>query len=253
MWTDRPVKRNDAVPAGVFIALALMVLSTGSCRRSAPEGPQQQDLWLEVPLPPTPALDVSPTGQDSPRALLKKWHKAILNDDLKSFLECMEGSPDYLDLMKANLETVRVAYAFKAALEKAYGPNALEKYNAVELDLGEVSMEPMVVPEDPAWIDTLDIREQEKGRVTTVVNNDTMHLVLRDGVWRVDVKASLPPDIVPKRTLTVWRAWTEAMRRTTKDAGEAGLTIRELRKRSGTRLKEVLEYLKRVREESGTP
>lgn len=127
-----------------------------------------------------------PVGQDSPRALLRKWHHAIVAGKAQEFVECCAPmGRGWGEAQKECMKWIRSVQAFKRALQDVHGADAWREYVTAAEKGGGLSVG--AVPENDAWTREVDV--EVKGDVATYLcpaGGFPRKLVRRGGIWYFD-------------------------------------------------------------------
>ena len=157
--------------------------------------------------PGTPAAAVAQADTTAPRALLARWHQALVSADKSAYLACFVGSQEELVLALAGQEVVQANYAFNRAVVAAYGPDGWKVFqtsDGARIDL---------FPREPAWSGRITVVRAgriafaylPRGRVPLVLSEES-------GVWRIHAGSLVPPGIDANRAAEYQFRWAAALR-----------------------------------------
>jgi hypothetical protein len=94
-------------------------------------------------------------GQDTPRGTLRKLHGGVARGDVQSVAECLGGyGGGRRELAAVFIEWVQVAQSLKAEFIERYGRAKAETL------LHSPKLHITVYPEDPNWVDAVDIQKE---------------------------------------------------------------------------------------------
>ena len=133
-------------------------------------------------------------GQDTPRALIYKWHKAIVENDRDMFLQCCYiENPEWRKAAIQCLLFMNKSIEFKSAIEKQFGPDGWSKYRMICIRKGGLSAKPP--PVNSNWIPKVKIN-QENGHASFEFPGSIFpnKLIKKGDVWFLDVKESVAFD-----------------------------------------------------------
>lgn len=105
-----------------------------------------------APEPPATETPSPPSGQSSPRELLRKLYRSLRDGDKEAHMECHFGNPPAYVACSGELFSLwQVIYQFQAKLRTTFGENAWEDY----CELGSH----VVLPDrdDPSWAENTRI------------------------------------------------------------------------------------------------
>lgn len=202
---------------GALAPIILLTLVIAGCQREQPKA----------------SLQTRPQGQETPQATLRKFHRAMTENDVVAAIECYTGPKGYEGMVKAGLVYTRSVWAFHDALEKVYGPSAVTQYKEAKTDpAGDFD----VVPRS---VESLDLERISVDGDTVVAwdpdRKEETTLVRRDGVWRIDAGQA---DVrVQTRIL---EASADIAAQAIHEMGRNGQTIPQLKQSLGKRILRVV-------------
>lgn len=170
--------------------------------------------------------------QNTPEAVLRKIHYAVLNNNRKQFRKCYRipsGGEAYLD---AIFDDFVAQYKLVEAIKKAYGKEGMAYYKDVRT-CKEVGMYTFLPPPiDKPWWEHKDVGIQNKGDGVCYYDpylNKECKMTRADGVWCVVL-------VLPK--YASWEAECHKMLTKTiyaclPDVGKSGVTIDDIRRKTG--------------------
>jgi hypothetical protein len=149
-----------------------------------------------------------------PRALLARWHKALVAGDKNAYIACFTGSDDEIVLALAGMEAVQANYAFHDAVVKEFGQGAWQ---------GFVS--------GPAQIDIFPKEETWPGRITAVQTGAVafgylprgrvpLHMIEEGGQWHIAAASLVPPGLLAKQAADYQMRWAASLRKLTQQVVE---------------------------------
>jgi hypothetical protein len=142
-----------------------------------------------------------------PRALVARWHAALVSGDKAACVACFVGTRDEQVLALALLEVVQASYALRDAVVSVYGQEgwqAIERSKAARISL---------LPRDPGWAATVTIARMgqaalgylPKGRVP-------LHMSETNGEWRLHASGLVPPGQNAGRAADYLFRWAATLR-----------------------------------------
>jgi len=167
------------------------------------------------------------SGQDSPRAVVRKWHHAQLKGNEKQFVECILGDEAYKEFARRGFPFSQATYGYRRALIKAYGPNACEEFDKRKV---ESNIKLRCPPLDPEWSEKVKINVD--GDVATFEMKgwyEPGRLAKKEGLWFMG-----PSDVARDELedyAETMEALARAVRRATQDLGKPGIDIAEAKRR----------------------
>ncbi len=188
-------------------------------------------------LPGCKSVDI-PTGdekgQSTPSELIAKWHKAAINGDLSAYTECFSAdSQKQLELIKIHYSTIQDLYEFEAALKKAYGDDALEKYRKIEINGANCNF--LAPPkDDPEWSQQtkIEMTGEDRAVASLLLDPDSetpsaMPLYRTKGVWVIDTKEAFKDC---DACIDLYKQMAEMIARARKRVGKPGVTLEDVKK-----------------------
>jgi len=148
-----------------------------------------------------------PQDAAGPRALLAKWHKALVTGDKNTYVACFVGSDDEIVLALAGMEAVQANYAFHDAVVKQFGPDSWQAFSS-----------------GPAQIDIFPKDERWTTRITTVRTGVLafgylprgrvpLHMIEDGGQWRIAAASLVPPGLMAKQAADYQMRWAASLRK----------------------------------------
>jgi len=192
----------------IVVAAVLALLMVSGC------GPTKDAAPASAPA----ALAQADTA--GPRALLMRWHQALVSGDKAQYLACFVGSEDELVLALAGLEAVQAAYAFHNAIVSTYGADAWRAFQTS--DGAQIGL----FPRDTQWTRRVTVIRQgdiafgylPRGRVP-------IHMSQVDGVWRIHAGSLVPPGFEARRAADFQFRWAAALRNLIPRVGQRQLAM----------------------------
>jgi len=122
-----------------------------------------------------------PAGQDSPRALVKKFYRALRTKDKALFCECCFGTLQ--DVAVAEYELIQTVLATRKLITKTHGPEAFGKF-----EKEVVGSWCVLGVDDPEYADSVRIQADDEGGQAFVYGPRFPGYVLKrhkNGAWRL--------------------------------------------------------------------
>ena len=163
---------------------------------------------------------VPPVGQDSPRAVLVKAHRALIDKEERRFVECFATrNDDERAAVAAAFDCVQAAYGLRLALREHYGKDAWDTFLSLKALPAELAAH--IWPRDEGVDGAAEIREAgSEARIEVPWRAEALSLRLQ-GVWRIELFA--PGTDLRARREALARA-AEALRMARDGIGKPGVT-----------------------------
>lgn len=189
-----------------------------------------------------------PAGQDTPRQMLEKWHRSVLDGDKKAFLECYYGqSSDWLNANETQFKFVQTVYGLHDKLLEAYGEGAVEKFRAMKIDGTEFRF--FIAPrDDPTWVSRFELSvigdkaELKNPFVNPRWSPPPWPLKRIEGIWAFDVQTGP----TPREVVTQFGVWIRAIEKTSTVVG-ARAELRDVKKELMKNIQREAEGIRRNR------
>jgi hypothetical protein len=149
-----------------------------------------------------------------PRALLAKWHKALVAGDKNAYVACLVGSDDEIVLALASFEAVQANYAFHDAVVKEFGPEAWKSFRS-----GPAQID--IFPKDEAW--TLRITAIRTGNLAFGYlprGRVPLHMIEEGGQWHIAAASLVPPGLLAKQAADYQMLWAASLRKLADQVGK---------------------------------
>jgi hypothetical protein len=141
-----------------------------------------------------------------PRALLEKWHKALVTGDKDAYVSCFVGSDDEIVLALAGLEAVQANYAFHDAVVKEFGAEAWKGFSS-----GGARID--IFPQDLTWTRRITVVRTAATAVGYLPHARVpLMMVEENGVWKLHAGSLVPPGFEAKQAADYQYRWAAAIR-----------------------------------------
>jgi hypothetical protein len=127
-----------------------------------------------------------PTGQDTPRNLLRKYNKSMLENDIDSFRECYFLDEVGIAFVDAAFESKQKLSEFRDKIEDTYGRETVDYF--VKEDPDAKASIAFGLPVDCGeWWETVDISvEGDSAKFSMPGSILSLYMRRKDGVWRME-------------------------------------------------------------------
>jgi hypothetical protein len=163
------------------------------------------------------------TDQTTPRAVLQKLHKAVMNEDRKAFLQCFDGPREAIS---AGYELSVAGWRFREAVIERFGQPGWD-----ELNDGSGTERHFAIrawPRQDGWWNEIEFEEETSSRAVFDCSwTRLVETMVRDGsTWRW--KNNTPAEKATA-VATLLSRWTRAVRTAHEKLDERDVTIPELK------------------------
>jgi len=166
-------------------------------------------------------------GRGTPRDTLRKLQKVAAVDANKAdFVQCFRCSSEGERRLAENqFDFVLAIYELYDALVSSYGKDAVSEFREAKSANGWTENYG-VFPRDTDWVaDAQIVPDGDKASVTWTLDigsEQTMMMLREDGVWRIDMRASLG-GVDAGQMAPIYKAWEQAIRRALNVVGKEGI------------------------------
>mgnify|MGYP006286840777 CR=1 FL=1 len=173
----------------------------------------------------------NPRGQNTPQAMLRKRHLALVEGDKEAFLDCYFPLPaEERDAAAAIFEFGQTLYKFNGRLREHYGPDAIRRFSKMPVDGATLRFR--FPPADPDWTDQLVVSVD--GDEAVVENPHgwpapPSRLICVRGAWAVAEVTGVGM-ATPSEVVNQFQAWQEAVRTVMDLPGKPGYDLHAVKR-----------------------
>ena len=165
----------------------------------------------------------------TPKEALKNMQKALVDGDSEAFVACFDASENQKKVLGSMCDSISTMSKFSKAMKKAYGKDAVKSKDD---DLA-----------DEKWLEDITVKiDGDKATATSKERAKPMHLVKKDGEWKILASDLLPEDQMKDvdQAMKMFKAMAKAYEDVMPKIGKEGYTAQKINEEAGKALMDAM-------------